>query len=105
MKRVHVAIGVEDLSSISFYEEMAGVQAEFIIENEYALFRTESMNLSLRVVPREQQGVRHLGFEDASAESFSSVTDPSGVVWERFSEKDQMEEIHSIWPHVRKESK
>ena len=44
--------------------------------------------------------LRHLGWEDASAKSFSQDTDVTGIVWERFTVQQQADEINEIWPEA-----
>lgn len=105
MERVHIAIGVSSLSeSISFYEKKFSVSPELIIPHEYALFKTETMNISLRVVPENQIGVRHVGVESMRFDSFTAEKDPSGVLWESFNEQAQYDEIEEIWPNSIKEN-
>lgn len=97
-KRVHVALGVPDLHrSIEDYRRILGLSPELVIPGTYALFRTDELNLSLRVedgTPR----VRHLGFEDDEAGEFSVVTDSCGFEWERFTRQNQLDEIRQAWP-------
>lgn len=67
--------------------------------NEYALWRTESLNLSIRQDPSGKSGqLRHLGFEDPTAGSFTKTTDVNGIVWENFNAQQQADEINAIWP-------
>ena len=60
-----------------------------------------SLNVSIRqdqsCVPGE---LRHLGWEDDSASSFSEEKDVNGITWERFSAKQQADEINELWPEA-----
>jgi hypothetical protein len=42
--------------------------------------------------------MRHLGWEDDSADSFTADTDCNGILWERFAAHHQAAEINEIWP-------
>ena len=97
--RVHIAIAVTDINkSIDEYSQYLKCQPEKVIDNEYALFRAESLNLSLRVTKDEAGTVRHLGFEDESFDGFSTFTDSNGLLWEQFNRKEQLKEIDEAWP-------
>ena len=70
-----------------------------MVDGEYALFRTHELNVSIRrdrAVPPGQ--LRHLGWEDPDAKSFTSDRDSLGIVWERFSAEAQASEIEAAWP-------
>ena len=102
MKRFHIAIGVTDIDrSVQDYSQRLGCEPSVIIPNEYALWRTSCINLSIRRVDGESGGLRHLGWEDASASSFSKTTDVNGIVWEKFAPEQQAEEILETWPQAR----
>lgn len=99
MKRFHVAVATRDLAtSVEDYTRRLGVRPDLVVPGEYALWRTDLLNLSARMVHDASPGVRHLGFEDPRAESFSEDIDVNGVVWEHFSAEDQLAEIRSLWP-------
>ncbi|MET0154592.1 MAG: hypothetical protein ABW189_00585 [Rickettsiales bacterium] len=100
MKRIHIAISVTDIEkSVQEYSRRLGVQPDVVIPDEYALWRNEVVNFSVRVDPSSEK-LRHLGWEDDDAASFTKETDCNGIVWERFSAKDQKKEIHAIWPEM-----
>ncbi|HVR18407.1 MAG TPA: hypothetical protein VMS65_01880 [Polyangiaceae bacterium] len=42
--------------------------------------------------------MRHLGWEDSGAKSFTQERDSLGIVWERFSAEAQANEIEAAWP-------
>lgn len=97
-QRVHIALGVPDLATaIQDYERFLGLPPELVVPDEYALFRTAELNLSLRV-QTGTPGVRHLGFENDAADRFTTWTDSHGFVWENFSPAAQLAEIRETWP-------
>tara|TARA_B100000586_G_scaffold50843_1_gene33915 strand:+ start:293 stop:1570 length:1278 start_codon:yes stop_codon:yes gene_type:complete len=78
-KRFHIAIGVNCIkASVKSYSKRLECSPEFVIENEYALFRTDTLNVSIRKVDGDKVGVCHLG-------------------WETCRREDQKAEIQSIW--------
>ncbi len=98
MKRFHLALSVKDIqASIEDYSRRLGREPCAVIEGEYALWRTDTLNVSIRRTD-DPPGLRHLGWEDPSAESFSAEPDTNGIVWERFSAELQKREIDAIWP-------
>ena len=106
MKKFHIAIGVADIdASIHDYSRRIGWSPEVVIPNEYALWRTDTLNFSIRRVSRSESGrLRHLGWEDASRTSFVTETDVNGILWEHFSPEQQVEEIESTWPNASHKS-
>lgn len=95
-RRLHLAIGTHDLeASIEDYSERLGCRPVRVLEGEVALWQTDALNVSARVVDGPP-GVRHLGFEDPSAEGATEETDVNGVVWERFRAEDQAREIDAL---------
>ncbi len=104
MRKFHLALSVSDIEAcVRDYSGRLGCAPEVIVPNEYALWRTESLNFSIRKDEVGQAGMlRHLGWEDEAADAFSSNVDCNGIVWERFSQQQQAAEIASIWPRARK---
>jgi len=102
MKKLHLAIASNDIAaSIRDYSQRLGQEPCSFVMNEYALWRTDTLNLSIRYDPQVAPGsLRHLGWEDPSAEQFSSDTDVNGILWERFSAQQQADEINQLWPQV-----
>lgn len=97
--RVHVALAVSDLTaSVAEYSALLQSEPLLVIPGQYALFRTDVLNLSLRSVEGAAGVVRHLGFERDDAPRFAEYRDRDGVVWETFSKEQQAEEIRSTWP-------
>lgn len=103
MKRFHIAIAVKEINeSITLYNQKLGCEPEVVIAGEYALWRTEILNLSIRLTPDQaERPIRHIGWEDPMATSFTSETDINGVHWECFSQTDQHDEILAIWPETQ----
>jgi len=99
MKKIHLALSTHNLKqSISEYNQRLSAKPTIIIENEYALWRTETINFSLRVDYNCVPGtLRHLGWEDDNAPEFSEDKDINGITWESFSYEHQLAEIKSIW--------
>ena len=98
-KKIHIALGVLDPdASVPEYSERLAAPPVAHIRGEYALWRTEQVNFSIRRTPPEQVGLRHLGWEDPTAESFSQAVDLNGIVWERFTPAQQLDEIAAAWP-------
>lgn len=102
MKKLHIAISTDKIeATVSDYTIRFGEEPCSYIPNEYALWRTESLNVSIRQDASCTPGeLRHLGWEDSSAPEFSQETDVNGIVWERFSAQQQADEINELWPAV-----
>lgn len=102
MKRLHIAIATNRIEeTIKDYTARLGIEPCSFIPNEYALWRTDSLNVSVRQDPTCKPGeLRHLGWEDPSAPEFSKDTDVNGIVWERFNAQHQAEEINELWPEA-----
>ena len=83
MRKLHVAISTNRIEdTIKDYSARFGVEPCAIVEGEYALWRTEALNVSVRQDPTCKPGeLRHLGWEDSTAVEFSKDTDINGIVW------------------------
>ena len=94
-KRFHIALVTHDLSAtIADYSHRLGATPEIVVDGHYALWRTESLNVSVRVSKEEARGaLRHLGWEVHTAEEFTQERDVNGIVWECFTASQQREEI------------
>ncbi|MEQ8352947.1 MAG: hypothetical protein RH862_15775 [Leptospiraceae bacterium] len=103
MKRFHIALSTSDIDeSVKDYTKRLGAEPVSVIAGEYALWRTESLNVSIRQDPSTPSGaLRHLGWEDPEATGFSAEKDCNGILWERFSASHQEEEIRGIWPDAK----
>lgn len=100
MKKLHVAIGTADIdASVVDYSKRLGQAPEVVVPGNYALWRTEALNLSVRVTGPDEAGkLRHLGFETADAANFTAEVDCNGITWEEFSADQQQQEILEAWP-------
>jgi hypothetical protein len=104
MKKFHIAIAVKDINeSIADYSKRIGSVPEIVVPEQYALWRTDIVNFSIRKITTEEtEIVRHIGWEDSEAREFSKETDVNGLTWERFTSQQQLDEINSVWPEVFK---
>lgn len=102
MKRLHLAIATDNIEkTIQDYSQRLGAEPCSWIAGEYALWRTDTLNVSVRQDPACAVGeLRHLGWEDDNAETFTQQTDVNGIVWEHFSAQQQADEINEIWPEA-----
>lgn len=99
MKRMHVALAVQDLeSAIEEFTERLGVPPVTVAGGEYALFLVGCLNLSISEIPGQAGKLRHLGFEVTDSPSFLVDTDSNGFMWERFTLPQQAGEINERWP-------
>ncbi len=101
MKKLHLAISTDKIDeTIADYSHRFGRAPSVVVQGEYALWRTETLNVSIRQDASCPSGtLRHLGWEeDTSAEKFSNETDVNGIVWERFTAQQQADEINETWP-------
>lgn len=100
MKRIHIAIATHDIAAtVQDYSHRLGCEPAVVIPGEYALWRTDTLNFSVRQDAACQAGeLRHLGWEDSQADNFTTEIDCNGVLWERFADHHQAAEINEIWP-------
>jgi catechol 2,3-dioxygenase-like lactoylglutathione lyase family enzyme len=98
-RKLHLAIAVANIpDSIATYSEKLGAEPIVIVPNEYALWRTDTINLSIRQTSDQPGTIRHLGWEDPTAIAFTSETDCNGILWEHFAAQQQADEINELWP-------
>jgi hypothetical protein len=102
VKKLHIAIATNKIEeTIKDYTIRLGVAPCSFVDNEYALWRTDSLNFSVRQDATCKPGeLRHLGWEDPSASEFSQDTDVNGVIWEHFNVQQQADEINELWPEA-----
>ena len=102
MKRLHIAISTSDVEgSIEDYTKRLGCAPCSTVKDEYALWRTDSLNFSIRQDATCAPGeLRHLGWEDPAADGFTEEKDVNDITWERFSAEQQADEINAVWPHA-----
>ena len=100
MRRIHVAISTGDIDrTVEDYSQRLGCDPCVVVPGEYALWRSDTVNLSVRQDATVPPGsLRHLGWEDSAATEFSTDTDVNGIVWECFSAARQAQEIEETWP-------
>lgn len=104
--KIHIAISVKDIkTSIKEYNNFLNCSPVLIIADEYALYRTKELNLSLRKTKDEPGVVRHLGFESDKHKGFSTFTDSNGVLWELFDKETQAKEINDYWTNAQYQPK
>ena len=98
MRRFHIAIAVADLTeSIRDYSARLGVEPTAVVKGKYAMWRTAQLNFSINEMPQRAGQLRHLGFEDSEAGSFSSDHDVNGIEWELFSPGAQDQKIVEVY--------
>ena len=102
MKKLHLAIATRDIAAtVKDYSNRLQTKPCLIVEGEYALWRTDMLNLSVRQDNNFAPGsLRHLGWEDPTTTEMTSETDVNGIVWERFTKEQQAEEIKEIWSNA-----
>jgi catechol 2,3-dioxygenase-like lactoylglutathione lyase family enzyme len=100
MKKLHLAIATNDIAkTVQDYSQKLGCEPVLIIPNEYALWRNDYLNISIRQDSSCKPGeLRHMGWEDPQAKEFTTSTDVNGILWESFSAEHQAEEIEEAWP-------
>ena len=100
MKRIHIAIATHDIATtVQDYSQRFGVAPILVVPGEYALWRTRVMNFSVRQDSTCQPGeLRHFGWEDDAAVTFTTETDCNDLLWESFAAHHQAAEINDIWP-------
>lgn len=99
--RIHIALSVSDVeASVEDYSQRLATRPCVIVSGQYALWRTDTVNFSVR--QSEPAGLlRHLGFEDSTADAFTEEKDCNGLTWEHFSAQQQAKEVNDIWPDTR----
>lgn len=98
MKRFHLALGVKDIKkSVKDYSKRLARKPTIVVPGAYALWRTPTLNFSIRKVSVAKGTLRHLGWEESSAKKFTKSKDVNGIVWESFSGDLQREEIREIF--------
>ena len=100
MTKFHLALNVRDIAtSVRDYTTRFQQEPDLVIPGEYALWRTETLNISIRNTPEGGTGtLRHLGWECSEAVAFQAVSDSNCILWEEFTAEQQAREIEDIWP-------
>jgi hypothetical protein len=102
MKKFHIALSTDKIDeTVADYSRRLGAEPCLVIPGEYALWRTSCLNVSVRQDSACAVGsLRHLGWEDSEAVEFTQDTDVNGIVWERFDDRQQADEINELWPET-----
>ncbi|ROQ21304.1 hypothetical protein EDC38_1927 [Marinimicrobium koreense] len=100
MKKLHIAISTDKIDeTVADYSQRLNAEPSLVVPGEYALWRTATLNLSVRQDANADPGsLRHLGWEDSSSEQFTQDVDVNGIVWELFNADLQAKEINELWP-------
>ncbi len=99
VRRFHIAIGVADIAAtVVDYSRRLGCEPAVIVEGQYAMWQTATLNFSIRLDSIAPGTLRHIGWEDPAANEVSMERDINGIQWEQFSAELQLAEIQSIWP-------
>ncbi len=100
MKRLHMAISTDAIEeTIEDYSQRLQCRPCVVVPGEYALWRTDILNLSVRKDDACMPGeLRHLGWEDPAIDKFSIDRDINGIIWEHFTAQQQADEIEAVWP-------
>jgi catechol 2,3-dioxygenase-like lactoylglutathione lyase family enzyme len=86
MRRIHIALAVDDLeATITDYTERLGARPVTVVPGTYALWRTPEVNLSVNSDVEGSGRLRHIGFEDDTVATKTESHDVNGIVWETFS--------------------
>ena len=100
MKKFHLALNVLNIeSSVREYSVRLLQEPDLVIPDEYALWRTDTLNISIRKIAGKANGtLRHLGWENPESEKFQAEQGGNGILWEEFSADQQAQEIEELWP-------
>jgi len=100
MKKIHLAIATDNIAAtIEDYSQRLECEPVLVIPNEYALWRSDFFNISIRQDSTCKPGeLRHMGWEDSEAKAFTTSIDVNGLLWESFTAEHQSEEIEEAWP-------
>ncbi len=97
MKKFHIALSVIEFEkTVEDYGRRLNSNPCVLVPGIYALWRIPEINFSIRKSDKVE--LRHFGFENDEAASFSQEKDVNGLIWECFSATHQNEEIKSLWP-------
>ena len=96
-KKIHISIGADNISeSIKDYSKRFNLEPCKVVENKYALWRTDFMNFSISFDINKKGQLRHLGFEE-NVENFTTDKDCNDIMWESFSFQQQLKEIKEFY--------
>jgi catechol 2,3-dioxygenase-like lactoylglutathione lyase family enzyme len=98
MKRFHITLSVADLdASIADYSTRLGHPPQTVVAGAYAMWRTDSLNFSIKREPEHAGQLRHLGFEDDEVRGVVREADVNGIAWEKFSALAQEQRVISTY--------
>lgn len=102
MKKFHIALAVSNIpTSVQEYSQRLGQAPDLIIPGHHALWRTPTINLSIRTSSTAQaQPLRHLGWEMKETDRLSVEVDCNGIAWECFTAQQHVQEIVQAWPDI-----
>ena len=70
-KKFHIAVAVSNLeATVQEYSCRLGMAPVLVVADEYALWRTATLNFSIRKTKDAPRTVRHIGWEDPAAAGF-----------------------------------
>lgn len=100
MRKLHLAISTDSIEdTIEDYSQRLQCRPCVVVPGEYALWRTDILNLSVRKDDSYRPGeLRHLGWEDPTIEKYTIDRDINGIIWEQISAAQQADEIEAAWP-------
>ena len=99
MQILHIALAVKDLEeAICEYSRKFACEPTAIASKRYALWRTDSLNISITQIPDKAGQLRHLGFESQGLSEMYSEHDNDGIEWEYFTAEQQRQEIMQYYP-------
>lgn len=107
MRKLHIALSTHKITeSIKDYTLRLEIEPCLCIPDEYALWRTDTLNVSIRRDTTCESGtLRHFGWEDSAVSEASEDKDINGIIWERFSAQQQAAEINALWPEAKYQPK
>ena len=99
MRTLHLALAVSNIEqSVADYTARLGVRPVLVVPDQYALWRTSTLNLSIRKTNEASGTMRHLGWEDTEATEFSNDTDCNGIVWENLQHLISLRKLMRFGP-------
>ncbi|NYT27615.1 MAG: hypothetical protein H0A76_06780 [Candidatus Thiodubiliella endoseptemdiera] len=101
MKKFHISIAVDDIDkSIKEYSKRLGCDPYLKVHDEYALWRTNTLNFSIGKNKEDSGNIMHIGWEDSRLRYFKEEIDINGITWEYFDSKSQENKINKNWKSV-----
>lgn len=102
MKKFHISIAVRNLEeSIQEYSQKLECKPCVVVFKKYALWRTDILNFSISQKPEIAGHIRHIGFENSDAKTFTEIHDCNGLMWEEFTAEIQIKEIEEVYGKIK----